>query len=126
MISAQHQRYRGVALVYIVVLDNESHGFGSNVCGWKLAAVIPHEKGVVAAGDLASVIHQTHGFPDIGLRFEIILIESIKVAEQSRAAAEATVCDQRPRVKQECSDALPPYWRAVISCRRWSVARSTR
>src|SRR5580658_5480249 len=80
LIFTQHQRYGGITLVYIVVLDHESHWFRGDVSGRELAAVIPNERGIVAAGDLASVIHQVHGFPDIAVRLQVILIESIEVA----------------------------------------------
>jgi len=94
LISSKYQRYRVIALVHIVEFDNESRRFLSGeICSGELAAIVAYKKGVVAGGYFASVVHQADGMPNLAIGSGVVLIGSVKVAEQPRPRPQAIVCN---------------------------------
>src|SRR5271154_6263122 len=127
LVSSTHQRYRGITLVHVVEFNNEScRLLSGEVCSGELAAVVTHEKGVVAGGYFASVIDQVDGTPDFTVGSGVVLIGSVKVAEQPRPRAETTVGDQGPWSSHERPPSLPADGGARICRGRHITTRTIR
>jgi hypothetical protein len=65
------------------------------VSGCELAAVTTNEKGIVTPRNLPAVIDQINPStprPDTGVGLQIVLVSCVKIAKQTGARAETTVC----------------------------------